>query len=114
MILRSIALLSAVLVVLISSLSVGGSAHASADEGDGSFSALMATDLVVPNAGYFFVVDFDTHERQQPLPAPAVRPCRPMFPRNGFFVSTSTAATTTGSSRRAVTCAGVETLRPLK
>jgi|GEM_PF-5948341 len=111
MILRSIALLSAVLVVLISSLSVGGSAHASADEGDGSFSALMATDLVVPNAGYFFVVDFDTHEAKT-IARTGGAAVPPNVPRNGFFVHLN------GNNDDWVVEArsyvrGVETLRPL-
>lgn len=84
MFLKRVAPLCAVLALLVASLMNHGIALASQDEGDGSFSVLMATGLVVPNAGYFFVVDFDT-QNATTVARTGGAAVPPNVPRNGFF-----------------------------
>lgn len=111
MFLKRVAPLCAVLALLVAPFLNHGIAQASQDEGDGSFSVLMATDLVVPNAGYFFVVDFDT-QNATTVARTGGAAVPPNVPRNGFFIHLN------GSNDDWVVEArsyvrGVETLRPL-
>ena len=72
------------LLRIVLGFSAMGSLPPAASDGPG-FSELVATDIVVPNAGYLFVVDLDTG----PTVAVARTPdaaVPPEVSRNGFFV----------------------------